>query len=80
MSRPSGSTINFEHVTLTMIFDLLLKIFNIGRNFFILRNRAFMFGTCVPYDKAFSDSSINFECGTLNIAPANLHNALRGPP
>ena len=35
------------HVT----FDLLLKSFHIGYNFFILRDRAFIFGMCVPYDK-----------------------------
>ena len=47
----SDGTINFEHVTLTMTFDLLLK--NIGHNFFILRDGALIFGMCVPYDKAF---------------------------
>ena len=31
------------------------KNFNIGHNFFILRDtsRAFIFGMCVPYDKTF---------------------------
>ena len=53
MTRPSDSTMNFEHVTLTVTFDLLLKIFNIGHNFFILRYRTFIFGMCVPCDKAF---------------------------
>ena len=43
----------FEHVTLTVTFDLLLKNFNIGRNFSMVRERAFIFGMCVPYDEAF---------------------------
>ena len=46
-------TLNFEHVTLTVTFGLLLKNFNIGHNFFILWDKAFIFGMCVPYDKAF---------------------------
>ena len=44
---------NFEHVTLTVTFDLLLKNFNIGHNFLILRDGAMIFDMCVPYDKAF---------------------------
>ena len=44
---------NFELVTLTVTFDLLLKNFNIGHNFFIERDRAFIFGMCIPYDKTF---------------------------
>ena len=51
MTRPSDSIINFENVTLTVTFDLLLKIFIIGHNFFIQRDRAFIFGSCVPCDK-----------------------------
>ena len=46
--------INFELVTLTVTFDLLMKNFNIGHNFFIVRDMAFVFGMYVPYDKAFS--------------------------
>ena len=46
-------TKNFKHVTLTVTFDLLLKNFNIGHNFFVLRGTAYKFGKCVPYDKAF---------------------------
>ena len=49
MTRTFDSTINFEHVT----FDLLLKNLNIVHIFFILRDRAFIFGMLVPYDKAF---------------------------
>ena len=44
---------NFELVTLTVTFDLLLKNFNIGHNFFIERDRAFIFGMCIPYDTTF---------------------------
>ena len=36
-----------------MTFDLLLKNFNIGHNLFVLRGRAYIFGICVPYEKAF---------------------------
>ena len=49
----SNGTLNFELVTLTVTFDLLLKNFNIGHNFFIVRDRAFIFGMCIPYDKTF---------------------------
>ena len=59
----SNGTINVERVTLTVTFALLLKNFNIDHNFFILKDRpfifgilkdrAFIFGICVPYDKAF---------------------------
>ena len=50
---------NFEHVTLTVTFDLLLKNFIISRNFLILRDRAFVLGMCVPCD--------NFEHVTLTF-------------
>ena len=54
MTRPShNGTIKFEIVTLTVTFDLLFKNFNIGHNFFIVRDRAFIFGVCIPYDKTF---------------------------
>ena len=36
-----------------MTFDLLLKNFNIGHNFFILWDRALIFGMCVLHDKTF---------------------------
>ena len=36
-----------------MTFDLLWKNFNIDQKFFILKDRAFIFGMCVPYDKTF---------------------------
>ena len=49
----SDGTINFEHVTLTVTCDLLLKNLNIGYNFFILRDGALIFCMCVPYDKVF---------------------------
>ena len=43
----------FEHVTLTVTFDLNLKNFVVSHNFLILRDKAFIFGKCVPFDKAF---------------------------
>ena len=43
---------NFEHVTLNVNFDLLLKNFNIGHNF-IFGDREFIFGMCILYGKAF---------------------------
>ena len=45
-------TINFEHVALTMTFDLLLKNFDIGDNSFVLRGRAFILGLRASYGKA----------------------------
>ena len=45
--------VNFELVTFTVTFDLLLKNFNIDHNFFILKDRALIFGMCDPYDKTF---------------------------
>ena len=53
MARPFQCHHLFEHVTLTLTFDLLLINFIISQNFFILRDKAFIFGKCVPYDKAF---------------------------
>ena len=49
----ADGTMNFENVTLTVTFDLLLKNINIGHNFSIIRDSAFIFGMCVSYDKAF---------------------------
>ena len=59
-------TVPFEHVTLTVTFDLLFQNFNIGHNFFTLRDRALIFGMFVPYDKAF-DGTINFGHVTLTM-------------
>ena len=55
MTSLSFGTINFEHVTFTVTFDLLLKkkTFNIGHHIFILRDGAFIFGMCVSYDMDF---------------------------
>ena len=53
MTRPFRRYINFEHVTLTVTFGLLLKKNNIGHNFFILKDWVFKFDMCVPYDKTF---------------------------
>ena len=43
----------FDHVTLTVTFDLHLENFNFAHNFLTIRHRAFIFGMCVPYDKTF---------------------------
>ena len=53
MTRPFRAYHKFWCVTLTVTFDLVLKKFNIGHNSFVLRGRVFIFGMCVPYDKAF---------------------------
>ena len=37
-----------------MTFDLLFQNFNIGNNLFVPKDRALIFGMCVPYDKAFA--------------------------
>ena len=37
-----------------MTFDLLLKNFNICQNFFILWDKAFIFGMSVHYDEVFT--------------------------
>ena len=60
MIRPFWLYHDFEHVTLTVTFDLLLKNFTISRSFLILRDRAFVFGMCVPCDKAFQIVPKNF--------------------
>ena len=52
MTRPFWRYHN-EHVILNVTFDLLLKNFVISHNFLILRDKAFIFGKCVPFDKAF---------------------------
>ena len=53
-TRPlSVGTINFEHVTLTVTFDLHFENFNSAHNFLTIRHRAFILGRCVFYDKAF---------------------------
>ena len=53
MAKFFDGAIKFEHVTLTVTFDLhvLLTNFNIGHNYFILKDKAFRFGICVSYDK-----------------------------
>ena len=53
-------------MTLTVTFDLLLKNFVISHNFLILRDKAFILGKCVPFDKAFLMIT-NFERVTLTV-------------
>ena len=50
VTRPVGWKM-FDHVTLTITFDLHLNNLNIGCNFCTVRGRAFIFGMCVPCDK-----------------------------
>ena len=40
-------------MALTLIFDLLLKNFYIGNNFWMISDRAFIFHLCIPCDKTF---------------------------
>ena len=57
----SDGTMNLEHMTLTdctikacdLDFDLDFEKFNSVYNFLTIRQRAFIFGMCVPYDKTF---------------------------
>ena len=59
-----GRKVNGQgHVT----FDLLLENFNMGHNFFILRDRAFKVGICVPIWQGISDGNINFEHMNSNM-------------
>ena len=57
---------NLENVTLTVTFDLLLKNFNIGHNFSIIRDRAFIFGIVCLMTRL-SNSTINFEHVALTV-------------
>ena len=54
-------------MTLTMTFHLLLKNFNSVHNFLTIRDRAFIFGMCVPYDKTFLIVPLNFDHMTLTV-------------
>ena len=49
----SHGTITFDLMTLTLKFDLLLKNFNLGRNFLTRRDRAFILHMCIPCDRTF---------------------------
>ena len=53
MTELSGGTIKFEHVTLTVTFDLHVENFNSAHNFLTIRYRAFISGVSVPYIKTF---------------------------
>ena len=48
-----GGTLNFEHVTLTVTFDLHLDKFYSPQNFLTIRHRTFIFGVCVSYIRTF---------------------------
>ena len=49
----SHHTIIVDLVTLTLKFDLLFKNLNLGHNLWTVRDRAFIFHMCIPWDKAF---------------------------
>ena len=46
-------TNRFDLVTLTLVFDLLIKNFNLGHNTFMVSIRALIFHMSVPCDKTF---------------------------
>ena len=49
-----------------MTFDLFLKNFNIGHNFFILWDKAFIFGMWSLW-LGLSNGIMNFECVALTV-------------
>ena len=63
----SNGTKNFEHVTLTVTFYLLLKNFNIGHNFFILWDRSFHIWHVCSIWRGLFNCTINFEHVTLTV-------------
>ena len=58
---------NFDHVTLTVTYDLHLKNVNSAHNFLTVRHRAFILGKCVLYDKDLSGGTTNFDHVTLTV-------------
>ena len=46
MFVPYDKTFTLEHMTLTMMFDLLYKNFTIAHNFHTVRDGAYLFGLC----------------------------------
>ena len=53
VTRPFCPYQKFDLVTLTLIFDLLLKKLNLGYNFWTKRDKAFILHMLVPCDKTF---------------------------
>ena len=49
----SVGTKNFDLVTLTLTFDVLLKKLNLGYDFWTKRNKAFILQVCIPCGKTF---------------------------
>ena len=49
----SVGTKNFDLLTLTLMFDLLFKNFNLSYNFWMVSTRVLIFHKYVPYDKTF---------------------------
>ena len=59
----SHHTIIFDLVTLTLKFVLLLKNFNLGHNFWTVRDRAFIFHMCIPCDNTFHTTPRDLDLG-----------------
>jgi hypothetical protein len=57
----------FDHMTLTLIFDPLIKNFNLGYNFQMVCTRMLMFHMSVPCDKIFSWVPKIFDFVTLTM-------------
>ena len=53
MTRSFYGTLNFDHVTVTVTFDLHLKTVNSAYNFLTVRHLAFILSKCVLYDQTF---------------------------
>ena len=49
-----GASESKRHLGITLSLSVRLSHFWFADNFFTLRDRAFIFGKCVPYDKTFS--------------------------
>ena len=57
----------FDLVTLTLMFDLLLKNFNLGHSFLTRRVRTFILHMYIPCDKTFPWVPIFFYLLTLTL-------------
>ena len=57
----------FDRVTLILIFDLLIKNFNLGYNFQMVSTRMLIFHMSVPCDKIFSWVPKIFDLVTLTL-------------
>ena len=67
--------INFDHVTLTVTFDLHLENFNSAHNFLTIRHGAFIFGVC-----DLSGGNISFDHMTVIVTFDLLSNYFNMAP